>query len=546
MLAPAALRPVATLFDPRFVLDTGRIALPKVGSKNMSFAMRGEFQLRFRANSDLRLEPRIGQPDTNSLGQNYYLYQWLRLKPVFQYRDKLKIVGEIDIPRGIVVGQTTDLVTAARDDMSELRWYGIQPRQLYLEYLTPIGLFRVGQQTSSWGMGLLANGGDTPTLFGDYNRGSIVERLLFATKPLGKDEPLLIALGGDLVYQDGRASLVGDIPADRTPSDELRAPDDTTANANEFKGRDRALQAVGAVRWKTDAAEIGVYGVFRHQERDSKSVNDLTMFTEELQVGVVNLAGKFNAPVPGTKAFVFGEMEVSYIGGSTTYVRNIDLTASGEEEAIQSFGGAVKLGAARVHGSGKDAWGDVVVAVEYGYASGDADPTDGTTRRFTFDPNHNVGLVLFDQVMAWKTARSATVAQDPQVTFRPAPGLEFLPSNGGIFGATYLNPTLVVRPKRWLDLKGGIVIAQTTADFVDPYRVGKGDFKNYDGGDEHQHNLGIEMDLGIDARIPIGEELVVQTGAEGGVLFPGGAFDDADGEGLANQYALNVKLGAQF
>ena len=44
------------------------------------------------------------------------------------------------------------------------------------------------------------------------------------------------------------------------------------------------------------------------------------------------------------------------------------------------------------------------------------------TKRFTFDENHHVGLVLFDQVLRWKTARSATIAQDPSLVARPAPG----------------------------------------------------------------------------------------------------------------------------
>ena len=41
-------------------------------------------------------------------------------------------------------------------------------------------------------------------------------------------------------------------------------------------------------------------------------------------------------------------------------------------------------------------YGDLVAQVELGYASGDADPYDGTQRRFVFDPNHKVGLLLFD------------------------------------------------------------------------------------------------------------------------------------------------------
>jgi hypothetical protein len=164
-----------------------------------------------------------------------------------------------------------------------------------------------------------------------------------------------------------------------------------------------------------------------------------------------------------------------------------------------------------------------------------------------FDPNHNVGLVLFDQVLAWKTARAATLAGSPGLGRRPAPGLQLLPTNGGVAGATYLNPKVVVRPKAWLDLKGGAVIAQATADFVDPYRAGAlGSDANYDGGDERSHDLGLELDLGVDARLDVSDLVTVELGAEGGFLFPGRAFDDGRGRGLGTSYLGNAKLGVHF
>ena len=508
-----------TDFRESFVLDSGRVPLPEPDPEQMSFALRGEYELRFRAHTDLPLEPPIGTAERTDLGQNLYLVHWMRWRPTFQYRDVLKIVGEIDLPRGLAVGDTTQDVGAARDDYADLAWYEVSPRKLYLDYRSPIGLLRVGHMTSHWAMGLVANDGDQPSLFGDYRRGSIVERLLLATRPGGESSPLAIALAGDLVFQDSRANLLDG---------------------------DRALQVVGAIRYQTPALEWGLYGVYRHQESD-RSLGAFNAFTEDLDVGVIDLAVRFNAPIEGTNAYAFGEAEVAYIGGSTTYVRNVDLTASGDEEQIQTFGGAAKIGAVHVAESDGRRWGDVVAAFEWGYASGDADPGDGVTRRFTFDQNHNVGLVLFDHVLAWKTARAATIAQDPNILNRPAPGLQFLPSEGGIFGAQYLNPTVVVRPRHWLDLKAGMVLAQTTADLVDPFHYGAlGDYQNYEGGDENAHDLGLELDLGADARVYVADEIIVHGGVEGGVLFPGHAFDDGAGNRYPNQYLLNTKLGLQY
>jgi hypothetical protein len=169
------------------------------------------------------------------------------------------------------------------------------------------------------------------------------------------------------------------------------------------------------------------------------------------------------------------------------------------------------------------------------------------TKRFTFDENHHVGLVLFDHVLRWKTARAATIAQDPSIVARAAPGLELLSSNGGVFGAQYVNPRFVIRPRRWVDLKGGVVIAQTTADFVDPYHAGAlGSARNYDGGRPDAHDLGVELDAGAAFRIQIDPGSTIQAGFEGGVLFPGHAFDDAAGNKLPNQYLASAQLGLQY
>ncbi len=510
-------------FDPRLLLDDARIRPPSSAETGRSFAVHGEYQLRVRANSDLRLQEPIGAApgSADTLGQNVYAYHWARLRPVFRYAETLEIRGEIDIPRGLAFGDTTRFVSAARDNLADRRGYDIHPRQLYLEYRTPIGIVRLGQQTSHWGMGLLANDGDHPSLFGDYRRGSLSERLLFATRPLGEGTPLVIAVAADLIFEDYRAKLVDG---------------------------DRAFQGVVVVRYQTPRWQAGLYGVVRHQERDQQSIDALTPFTEGLTVGVVDAAAKFSTPVPGARAFLVGEIEASVVAGSTTFVRTIESTAEGDAERILSFGGAANLGLVTVATSQSgERWGDLAITVEVGYASGDADPYDGVTRRFTFDQNHNVGLVLFDHLLAWKTARSATIAQDPAIVNRAAPGLQFLASEGGVFGAQYLNPTVVVRPQHWLDLKAGFVIARTTADLVDPYRAGAlGDYANYDGGEERRHDLGLELDVGFDIRIHATSSFIVNAGAEGGWLLPGRAFDDENGSSFGKQYLVNNKLGVNY
>ena len=129
-----------------------------------------------------------------------------------------------------------------RDEVNGFK--NIQPRWLYADFRTPIGLFRVGQQPNHWGLGVLANDGDHPTLFGDYRYGSIAERILFATKPGGKDSEVTVALAGDLIYRDNNARLT--------------------------RG-DHAFQGLAAILWEHGPGTLGLWGVYRNQTNDKES-----------------------------------------------------------------------------------------------------------------------------------------------------------------------------------------------------------------------------------------------------------------------------------
>lgn len=509
-------------FDPRFVLDTGRYEYTERASNALSLQFHGEFQLRYRAFTTLPLEPPISDPTATTLGQHEYVYWWLRLGARFQYRRAVGLVFQFDVPRGMLVGDTTQWVDAARESFNEAKWYNVKPRYMYLDANTAIGVFRVGQQGSHWGMGILANDGDHPTLFGDTVGGTITERALFATTPFGKGHPFVVALAGDIVYEDPTAQL--------------------------YNG-DKAFQGVAALAWREKHAEVGVYGVVREQTHQ-QSATDLTSYTDKIEAGILDVSGRFDAKLPTEHTFLYGETEAAGIFGSTnTFRQNISLdpTQQAPNDSIRSFGAAATVGVVKARQDGDKRWGTIDVEIEGGYASGDADPTDGVQKRFTFDPNHHVGLLIFNQVLNWKTARAATIAADTSLVARPAPGLDLLPSNGGVFGAEYINPRGVYRPVHWLDLKGGVVVAQTSADFVDPYRFSAlGQARNYDGGDPKKHDLGIELDLGFDTRVRLDQGTTLQLGAEGGVFFPGHAFDDAAGNHYPTQAMVNAKAGFQY
>jgi hypothetical protein len=222
-------------------------------------------------------------------------------------------------------------------------------------------------------------------------------------------------------------------------------------------------------------------------------------------------------------------------------------STAGESAPLRTFGAAARFGVASEASGTAGRYGNLVVSLGWGYASGDEGPADAAARRFTMNPNFQVGLLLFSHVLHWKSARSATIAADPSLPGRPAAGTNLLPTNGGVAGANYVNPTVVIRPRRWLDLKAGAVLAQATSDPVDPARyLAAGQVANDDGGPSRMRDLGLELDGGFEARIPLDFGMVVQLGAQAAVLFPGHAFDDAGGGALGTQRLVVGRFGFQY
>lgn len=543
---------------PRLILDNGRADMPAAEPDTYRFVLHGEHQIRYQAQRSFPLVPtasdiarRPGLVE-DSIGQNQFVSHWLRVTPRLQLRDTLELVGQLDVLTGVLFGERAHGTSADLTPRDEYNGFGnIQARWLYAQYRLPFGLIRVGQQPNHWGMGLLANDGDHPTLFGDYRYGSISERFLFATKPGGQDSDFYVAVAGDLVYRDNFARLT--------------------------RGQ-QAYQGVLAAFYEHGYNKLGVFSTLRHQENDKTSGSSLFPYTDTIDALAVDLHGRLAVPVPGQDAFLFAEAEAAYIAGSTNILRTADQALDGSKTSIRSYGGAAVLGvvhrswatgvwaeaeAARRNDSARRTsqaylgkasargvpYGDLVGQIEVGYASGDADPYDGTQRRFVFDPNHKVGLLLFDEVMRFQTARSATAAADPLLTNgnRPTPGVDLLPTNGGVAGAQYVNPTFIFRPRHFLDIKGGMVIAQSTADVVDPYRLAtQGSYVNYRGGDRRKKDLGVELDAGFEARFPLDYDLKGTVGAQAGLLLPGAALENADGDRLPPQWIAIGRLGLLF
>jgi len=231
---------------------------------------------------------------------------------------------------------------------------------------------------------------------------------------------------------------------------------------------------------------------------------------------------------------LFAAFEGAAVFGDTSITRTIDRS----KENIRQFLGALQLGRR------SDSFD---ITLEGGFTSGDSNTEDGVQRRATMSRNHRVGLLLFPEVMAWNTARAASLAASAELGARPSPGSQLLPTNGGVAGAYYLNPHVRYHALPWLDLRAGMVWGRASSAVVDPYRQRAESLTaNYQGGDPQQRDLGLELDGAVLLSHELPEGVVLTGGVEGGWLEPGRAFDDAAGHAMANVGLVRMRVGLSF
>jgi hypothetical protein len=467
----------------------------------------GEYQVRGNALSDVPLTPIPSRPGSGTLGQNAWAEQWLRLRGEAGFRDRIRLVGSLDLLWGVAFGDLAIGTTPAAWPRDAYGYPGLRLRHLYLDWRSPIGIVRVGQMGFSWGLGLVANDGETPPPFGDYRFGDLVRRILFATRPFGESSPIAVAVATDWVAWD----LVAD--ADRPCRRE-----------GQSHCGDTALQGVLATWYEQGDDRLGGYVAYRHQTN---------YLGDTLEIFVLDLYGRWHAPEPtGGRLFVAAEGAV--ITGVTSMTRTVERPSAD----VQQLLAAVQIG--RTHR-------ELDLVLEGGYASGDSNPEDGVERRATFDPDHRIGLVLFPEVIAWHTARSAHLAQDPDLAGRPARGSELLPTHGGVSGAFYLFGWGVWRPAPFFEARLGAVLGWASSDVVDPWRLrAESRAAGFRGGDPARRDLGLELDAALLLHGDLGNGIGISGGLEGGILFPGRAFDDAEGRAMGEVGLARARLGLRY
>ncbi|MBM4353875.1 MAG: hypothetical protein FJ109_08775 [Deltaproteobacteria bacterium] len=477
---------------------------PQLEEGNAWNPWMGSYRFVFHRLSDFDLDAEGSGSPISAFAE-----QRLRISPAFTWKG-LHLEASVDVFNGQIFGDHEALAADylrydRRDEDYGLDISRFLVRKAFVQWRSPIGLLRVGQQASEYGLGMLSNSGeDDEKRFGVRRYGDIVDRVLFATTPFlpltGKGrwgEHLTLFAAGDLVFRDENADLLED---------------------------DRAWMANGGILFNHPDFTNGAIFTWRTpQDRDG---DDLTAY-------VVNVNGKnrfkLTEETDDKKGMaVRFDYELAALWGHTTRYQQL-----GTEDGLdlRAFGG---IGRAAFE---KPEWGFDLV-FELGYASGDSNPYDETSTAFNFDPDYKVGLIFFDEMLPLISARAVEILADPGHTAEPAKGIDLVASQGRVTNSLYYFPQVRYFPDFGIPLlKGmgamlGALVLTTPAYYSHPYYTFAhgGDATNHFNVVTDSRYLGTELLAGLQLPFnPWGDHIRITLRGEGACFLPGAALEDASG-----------------
>lgn len=528
-------------------------------------ATHGNYRLLFWNQSDIPLGIRGPGAAQETLGTTNFVEHRLRAGTQLRYGN-FQFDFELDVLNGLVNAPSEGVLTgipgpeagAPRPEPADPlrnRAYGLNlnslaVRQAMVTYRTSVGQFAFGATTFGWGQGMLSNNGAgkknaegrevLDAEFGDKRYGDRSIRAFYATKPLSLfsggriTENFTAVLGADLVLQDETAKFI------RATHDYHRANEG--AGFLEKAIQDQSYQAVLALRHERGGYSSGLFATRRWLYFPTKPLQDAYVtrpFATDLQVWALDLSVDYKKALTD-KVSVYGAVEGALVTGSTNYVRNASCPGNTDESRcdILQQGGLARVGVS-AFGLTLDLLG--------GYASGDGNPFDANVTNFRMDRDFKVGLILFDQVLAWQSAAQVRRAADPTVTNEPSAGLELLSTAGAVSNAFFINPTLRFEPIEGLNLMGGVVWGLAPERYTDAFWVNVTSDKTNLFGAPAGRNYGYEFDLGASYTHEIAKGIALNVGVQAGYFLPGDAFaiDDA-GHTMAPVYLAKVRTAVVF
>jgi hypothetical protein len=426
---------------------------------NWKFGLDGYYRVRGHAFYDLF----DGQAAPGT-----YMTHRIRMQPSLNFEDRAKFFMTLDMLDGVLWGDNMSKASTSlfagdpsNTGIDGLEVEAVQLKRAWMEFKVPVGLLRVGRQGSNWGMGLLANEGNGfDDTFGENKSGSTYDRVIFATRPItvattvanmvsgkGKvrDIPLITAVGVDRLVEDPLIQYYG---YGCDPNDAADREAGCAASEDHSFTEERTEDRRNGTWWvdnQDDVYEMVYVLIYRGDDTKlgPNLVGDITAgvyvvnrVQAETDSDVLIIDGYAKTEIAGT----LFEAEVLHIGGTTRAI-TLASAATPEDPLYKEA----------------DIWGYVVRAgwqneqftgvFEHGYASGDDDPTDGAFTGRPLHPDHNVGLLLYEEILARITAAQWGT------------GAKGLWSNGSVYNSRYIFPNVRFRPLTNWEIIGAFLVA---------------------------------------------------------------------------------------
>lgn len=426
----------------------------------------GHFRSRARYFDSLSLSDENNYAEGSSFG----LDTRLRLQPGLVLSDKVAIYTQVDLLPYVSWGdEATDTDPVTGDDVPVAYSQSVSPPTDEDGAATLQNL----QVTRAWA-----------------EVGLPVGRLRFGRMP--------VQWGGGMVWNAGNDVLSehGDT-ADRVQYTALAGPVYVIAGYElPFEGlvnqKDDLHAAIAGVVYQTETVGLGTYNVYRW-------MND---GTDQLGVWIGDVWGR-------------AQLGAGYVEGEfAAVVGSGDLDSTTNDVRISSFGAFL---------AGEMPIEKLRVGLMAGLAGGDGDTTDSKLHTFTFDPDFNVGLLLFEEPLPTLEAASPSSTNggrnyDATLTW------------DGVSNALFVKPRVGYQLRD--DLSGELsLLAATRARQLD------------DEKDAGTGNKGYGLEL--DADVHYSPADFVRLQATGAVLFPGAyyqAYEDDTLGGDFDQPAFGLRL----
>jgi len=468
----------------------------------------GEYRFDFHRVSGFTIDEDGTQGGIEKWGEHR-----LRLSPELSFRP-FYVRVELDVLGGQILGDHENFYPEGfrldrRNENSGLGFDGFLLREAYVQYASPWVALRIGQMASEYGLGLLANAGrEDDNRFGVRRYGDIVDRAMVLFTPFqgiwGPEHslaPLTFMASGDMVYRDENA---------------------------DFMAGDNAYMANAGLMYRHDKYENNI--IFTYRDQEDEDGDTLEVYALNLngrnRFVLDTMLGEEGKQVPNLSFKL--EYEAAWLFGKTDRLQQL-----GAEDGlnINAFAAVGRLGfeMAKV---------GLEAEVEVGYASGDKDAHDDESHSFSFDPDYNVGMIFFDEMLPLITARSAEISADPSHLQVPPKGLDLIASQGRVTNTLYYFPQIrytlapgVVWMEKFKAMFGALLLstASPLAHSYYTFRNG-GVATNYFGRETDSSFLGTELLLSIQGDFWVWPEHVgLSVRAQGGAFLPGDALADLDG-----------------